>query len=140
MSKLTRNDLQELARLRLVEARLLLEGGSFAGAYYLTGLALECALKACIARSSAQYDFPELRRVQDSWNHDLNKLLGTAGLNEEYAKKSKKDPQFEANWRTVKDWKVESRYERRSEKEASDIYNASIEATHGIIPWIEEHW
>jgi len=96
MSKLTRNDLQELARLRLVEARLLLEGGSFAGAYYLTGLALECALKACIARSSAQYDFPELRRVQDSCNHDLNKLLGTAGLNEENAQKSRNDPQFEA--------------------------------------------
>jgi HEPN domain-containing protein len=140
MSKLTRNDLQELARLRLIEARLLLEGGSFAGAYYLTGLALECALKACIARSSAQYDFPELRRVQDSWNHDLNKLLGTAGLNEENAQKSRNDAQFEANWRTAKDWKVESRYERRSEQEARDIYNASTEAEHGIIPWIEEHW
>ena len=140
MSKLTRVSLQELAHVRLREAHLLLDGGSFAGAYYLTGLALECALKACIARSSEQYDFPELKRVQDSWHHDLTKLLGTAGLNEEYAKKSKNDPQFEANWRTVKDWKVESRYERRSEKEALDIYNASTEAIHGIMPWIEEHW
>ncbi|MGC2744663.1 MAG: hypothetical protein WA672_15920 [Candidatus Angelobacter sp.] len=51
MSKFTRVDLQELAHLRLAEARLLLDGKSFAGAYYLTGLALECALKACIARS-----------------------------------------------------------------------------------------
>src|SRR5262245_34597176 len=132
MSKLTRNDLQELARLRLIEARLLLEGGSFAGAIYITGLGLECALKAYIARPSAQYDFPELKRVQESWKHDLNILLGTAGLNEENVKKSRHDPQFEANWRTVKDWKVESRYERRSEKEARDIYNASTEAEHGI--------
>ena len=106
----------------------------------MTGLALECALKACIAKSSAQFDFPELKRVQDSWNHDLTKLLGTAGLNEEHAKRSRNDPQFEANWRTAKDWKVETRYERRSEREANDIYNASIEATHGIMPWIEEHW
>ena len=60
MSKLTRVNLQELAHLRLAEARLLLDGKSFAGAYYLTGLALECALKACIARSCEQYDFPEL--------------------------------------------------------------------------------
>lgn len=140
MSKLKRVDLQELATLRITEARLLLEGRSFAGAYYLAGLALECALKACIARASEQYDFPELKRVQDSWNHDLTKLLGTAGLNEENAKKSRNDPQFEANWRTVKDWKVDSRYERRSEKEAWDIYNASTEVTHGIMPWIEEHW
>src|SRR5437588_5342891 len=133
MAKLKRGDLQALARIRLDEARLLLDGRSFAGAYYLTGLALECALKACIARSSEQYDFPELKRVQDSWNHDLTKLLGTAGLNEEYAKKSRNAPQFEANWRTAKDWKVETRYERRSEREANDIYNASIEATHGIM-------
>jgi hypothetical protein len=140
MSKLTRTDLQELAKLRLVEARMLLDGRSYAGAYYLTGLALECALKACIARSSEQYDFPELKRVQDSWNHDLAKLLGTAGLNEEYAKKSKAAPQFETNWQTVKDWKIDSRYERRSEKEAWEIYNASTEAAHGIMPWIEEHW
>jgi hypothetical protein len=92
MSKLTRVNLQELAHLRLAEAHLLLDGRSFAGAYYLSGLALECALKACIARSSEQYDFPELKRAQDSWNHDLTKLLGTAGLNEENAKKSRIDP------------------------------------------------
>jgi hypothetical protein len=77
MSKLTRADLQELSKVRLIEARMLLDGQSYAGAYYLTGLALECALKACIARSSEQYDFPELKRVQDSWNHDLTRLLGT---------------------------------------------------------------
>jgi hypothetical protein len=140
MSKLKRSDLQELSRIRLAEARLLLDGKSFAGAYYLTGLALECALKACIARSSEQYDFPELKRVNESWTHDLNRLMGTAGLNEENAKKSRNDQQFEANWRTVKDWKVESRYELRSEKEAFDIYNASTEAVHGIVPWIEEYW
>ena len=141
MSKLTRKHLQEdLVHVRLIEARLLLDSRSYSGAYYLTGLALECALKACIARSSAQYDFPELKRVQDSWNHDLTKLLGTAGLNEEHAKKSRTDPQFDANWRTAKDWRVDSRYEQRSENEARDIYNASTEPGHGIIPWIEEHW
>jgi len=140
MSKLTRADLQELARLRLVEARMLLDGKSYSGAYYLTGLAVECALKACIARSSEQYDFPELKHVQDSWNHDLAKLLDTAGLNEEYAKKREAAPQFEINWRTIKDWKVDSRYERRSEKQGWAIYTASAEAANGIMPWIEEHW
>jgi len=44
MSKLTRADLQELARLRLVEARMLLDGKSYSGAYYLTGLA--CGMRA----------------------------------------------------------------------------------------------
>lgn len=101
MGKLTRGDLQELARVRLGEARLLLDGKSFSGAYYLTGLAIECALKACIARSTDQYEFPDLRRVQDSWNHNLDHLLGTAGLTEQRARKTDIDKQFEANWRTV---------------------------------------
>lgn len=87
MGKLTRGDLQELAKVRLGEARLLLDGKSFSGAYYLTGLAIECALKACIARSTEQYDFPDLKRLQNSWIHDLNQLLGTAGLTAHHAKK-----------------------------------------------------
>jgi hypothetical protein len=127
MSKLTRTDLQELARIRLRDAHLLLDGSSFAGAYYLTGLALECALKACIARSTEQYEFPDLKRVQDSFKHGLTELLGTAGLTDQYAKKSSGDKQFEANWLTVKDWKVDSRYEQRSEQEALDIFNAATE-------------
>ncbi len=126
--------------MRLVEARMLLDGKSYAGAYYLVGLAVECALKACIARSSERYDFPELKHVQDSWNHDLARLLGTAKLNEEYSKKSGNDLRFQTNWEMVKDWKVDSIYERRSEKEAWGIYNAITEASHGIMPWIEEHW
>ena len=55
-------------------------------------------------------------------------------------KKREAAPQFEINWRTIKDWKVDSRYERRSEKQAWAIYTASTEAANGIMPWIEEHW
>lgn len=140
MSKVTRGDLQELASVRLGEARLLLDGKSFSGAYYLTGLAVECALKACIARSTDQYEFPDLKRAQDSWKHELNQLLATAGLTDQHARKSDIDKQFEANWRTVKDWKVDSRYERRSERQAIDIYSAATEQAHGIMAWIEGYW
>jgi hypothetical protein len=80
--------------VRLGEARLLLDGKSFSGAYYLTGLAIECALRACIARSTEQYDFPDLKRLQNSWIHDLNQLLGTAGLTAHHAKKSDSDKRF----------------------------------------------
>jgi HEPN domain-containing protein len=140
MSKVTRGDLQELARVRLGEARLLLDGKSFSGAYYLTGLAIECALKACIARSTDQYEFPDLKRAQDSWKHELNQLLATAGLTDQHARNSDIDKQFEANWHTVKDWKVDSRYEQRSERQAIDIYRAATEQAHGIIAWIERYW
>jgi len=48
MAKIKRDNLQALARIRLNEARLLMEGGSFAGAYYLTGLALEFGIMSWV--------------------------------------------------------------------------------------------
>jgi hypothetical protein len=42
---MTRKDFQRLTRLRLNDARTLLKNGNNEGAYYLTGLAVECALK-----------------------------------------------------------------------------------------------
>jgi hypothetical protein len=40
---------QQLAELRLAEARALHAEGLYSGAYYLAGYAIECALKAKIA-------------------------------------------------------------------------------------------
>lgn len=55
---LNRYDLQRLADLRAAEARLLLDNGYWSGAYYLAGYAVECGLKACIARRVREFDFP----------------------------------------------------------------------------------
>ena len=73
-------DFQALARTRLREARLLRQSRRFDGAYYLVGLAVECALKVCIARHTRRYDFPDRRIVEDSYTHDLTKLVRTANL------------------------------------------------------------
>jgi HEPN domain-containing protein len=54
MAKLKRNDLQSLARAHIKAALLLLDGGAYAGAYYFVGLAVECAIKACIARATEE--------------------------------------------------------------------------------------
>ena len=47
---MNRTDLQQPALTRLAEAKALLAAGFPAGAYYLAGYAVECALKACIAK------------------------------------------------------------------------------------------
>lgn len=52
MNLVDRQDLQELSRVRLKEATALLKLGLFDGAYYLAGYAVECALKACIAKAT----------------------------------------------------------------------------------------
>lgn len=70
---LNRALLQSLAEERLREAKLLLDAGLFTGAYYLTGLGIECALKACIARSVKEYDFPDKEYINAIYTHSLEK-------------------------------------------------------------------
>ena len=52
-------DLQDLAELRIKEARILLDAGSYPGAFYLAGYSVECALKACIAKALANWNAPQ---------------------------------------------------------------------------------
>ncbi len=75
-----RQDFQELATIRLKEARVLLEARCWEGAYYLGGYVVECALKACIAKQTEQYDFPDKKRVNDSHTHDLQELIRVGQL------------------------------------------------------------
>jgi hypothetical protein len=53
-----RTDFQELADVRIGEAEVLVAQGKWDGAYYLAGYAVECALKACIAKLTNLHDFP----------------------------------------------------------------------------------
>lgn len=52
-----RSDLQKLARIRLKEAKVLLDNRQYSGAYYLSGYVIECALKACIAKQTRKERF-----------------------------------------------------------------------------------
>ena len=80
---MNRADFQQLANLRIAEAKALLAAGFPAGAYYLAGYAVECAIKACIARTVQQYDFPDKDKVNESYQHNLVRLLKPAGLESE---------------------------------------------------------
>jgi hypothetical protein len=75
-----RKDLRALSRVRLSEARALLKAGLPDGAYYLAGYAVECALKACIAKETQRYEFPEKKRVNASYTHNLEELVRVAEL------------------------------------------------------------
>lgn len=140
MPKLTRVSLQELARTRVQDSTALLGAGRFSGAYHLVGLAVEAAIKACIARQTDQHEFPDLERARDSWQHKPDKLINTAGLQEELKKRIRGDAEFEANWLTVKDWDVDSRYVNWTEQAAKDLFSAVTDAAHGVLPWIEGYW
>jgi hypothetical protein len=138
---MNRRDLQALSRERLRDARALLIKAQHVGAYYLSGYAVECALKACIARKTRRFDFPDRKTVADSHTHDLVKLVGVAELNRELEATLSTDEAFERNWFIIKRWKVEDRYNLDiSPDQAKDLYRSITARNNGMMGWIRRHW
>lgn len=44
------------------------------------GYAVECALKACVAKQVRRYDFPDKKLANEAFTHDLEKLVRVSGL------------------------------------------------------------
>ena len=138
---MNRRDFQALARVRLAEAKALLDAGQFSGAYYLSGYAVECALKACIARQTRQHDFPPRPNVvRDMYTHDLADLVKHADLAKVLAGRIQACTVFDDHWAKIKDWSEASRYARWSAEEARGLYAAITDPRHGVMRWLRQHW
>jgi len=135
-----RKELQELSRIRLKEAKSLLSSGLYDGAYYLAGYAIECALKGCIAKRTRRYEFPEQKKVNSSYSHNLQQLMTVADLEEALNDRSSRDPEFQANWNIVAAWSEQSRYRRQRADLADALVRAVGDKRHGVISWIKLHW
>jgi hypothetical protein len=136
-----RVELRQLAEDRIADAATLLAAGRWSGAYYLAGYAVECGLKACIARLTNQDDFPRERKfVDECYTHNLERLLGAAGLKPVLDADTGANPAFSANWGFAKDWKESSRYERKSQADAQALYDAITSNPDGVLPWIRQRW
>jgi hypothetical protein len=133
-------DLERLSSIRIKEAEALLNAGCYHGAYYLAGYALECTLKACIAKQVKAFDFPDKKLANDSWVHDLNKLLGTAQLHQALKDKENQDREFRLNWAIAKFWSEESRYDCNIDAlKAQELFNAITDTSSGILPWLQNY-
>lgn len=138
---MNRSDLQAISRLRVREARALLQARFFEGAYYLLGYSVECALKSCIARKVQRYDFPDKKTVNDSYVHNLDQLLGIAGLRTKLNTDSATSPVLSVNWSVVKDWSENARYlQIVPEQQAKDLYSACVSRRHGVLTWLKQSW
>ncbi len=137
---MTRRDIQRLARTRLGDAGVLLRARRYGGAYYLCGYAIECGLKACVAKQTRRFDFPDKPTVDRAWTHDLTRLISVAGLDIELTTAIDSDATLGRNWRIVKDWNETSRYQRRSTEEAANLYDAVSDTTHGVLQWLQQLW
>jgi hypothetical protein len=110
------------------------------GAYYLAGHAVECALKACIAKGTRRHQFPDKKKVDLSYSHDLAKLITVVGLEDGHRERIGSDPDFDTNWDVVQSWSEQSRYRRHSHESAQALLLAISDRRHGVMTGIKLHW
>ena len=137
---LKRTQLIHLARIRIKEARVLFDNQCYDGAYYIGGYAVECGLKACIARLTQRHDFPDKKNVEASHVHDLVQLINVAKLKAALDAEKTTDGQFSLNWTVVKDWSERTRYQKNNKRAAQDLLDAIDEPVHGVLQWISRNW
>ena len=138
---MNRGVFQQISEIRRRDAATLLKAQQYSGAYYLTGYAVECALKACVAKQIRRYDFPDRKLANEVFTHDLEKLMSLAGLAPELKKEMETNKPLELNWAVVKDWSESSRYEIGiTEAQARDLYSACTARRDGMLNWIRRRW
>jgi hypothetical protein len=137
-----------MAEERLRDAKALLDGGRWEFAY-AAGYAVECALKSGILARMiyTAWVFQEKWKAEECLTHDLGKLIDLAGLRNELnarltaaAAAGPPSGAFIGYWDTVRQWKVTSRYESKTEAEARALYEAISHNPDGVLQWIRNYW
>jgi len=138
---MNRTDLQTIAEIRVQEATALRDQGHRQGAYYLLGYAVECALKACIAKQIREHDFPDKRLIQGSYTHDLKELLNLSGLKGNFKVEVGRNKAFSVNWEIVEGWNEAFRYRTNVEEMiVNDFFAAVLDGSNGVLPWLKRWW
>ena len=151
---MNRVELQAMAEERIKDAKALLDGGRWEFAYYVAGYAVECALKACLLAQMIHtaWVFQEKWEAKVCLTHEFGKLIDLAGLRDELNNKLAASAAaapavggppggaFAVYWAAALLWKVESRYQPRTEADARELYEAITQDPHGVLLWIKNFW
>jgi HEPN domain-containing protein len=134
---------QNLAEERVKDAKLLLDGGQWAAAYYLAGYAIECGLKSCVLayiEKNPDIVFREKRFIEKCWTHDIATLVDASGLEAIRLADANANPALAVNWAVVGKWSEKTRYQFTPEADARRLYEAVTNLVNGVLPWIRTHW
>jgi hypothetical protein len=112
----------------------------YSGAYYLAGYSVECALKACIAKDTQRFEFPDKTRVNKSYVHKASELVDVANLSKLLQAARKANSKLESNWDIVNNWSEQSRYTVWSRADANAMIEAVGKSPDGVLPWLKLHW
>ena len=137
---MNRADFQALSIERVADAQALLAAGRWSGAYYVAGYAVECALKACVAKQTQAEDFPDKDRAVKAYTHDLNQLLVLLGLKDQLKAERTANPPLNAHWGVVLEWSEQARYVFWDEAKARGMVAAVTASPDGVLAWITPRW
>jgi hypothetical protein len=140
-------ELRQLSQDRIQDAAALIAGGRWSFGYYVSGYAVECALKSCVLSRMVHtgWIFEPKVKTDEVLTHDFRRLVEIAGLKGELnirlaASAVAAGGAFSANWGTVLQWDVTSRYAIKTELEARDLFSAITQAPDGVLQWIQNYW
>ena len=135
---MTRSELLQIAEIRLADAEALLAAGRWAGAYYLLGYVVECALKASIVAHFGPQEIPDKKLVNEFYTHRLDGLLKISPLRVTLELRITEDADFKFSWNSVMAWSEASRYEPIiGEDEAQALFVAVTDERSGIFTWLK---
>lgn len=137
---ISKRSLETLAQTRLDDAVHLFQMSRYSAAYYLTGYAVELGIKACIAGVFQANVIPERSFVNAVYSHNLDDLVGLAGIKRQLEEDMSDDPQLSAAWATASRWNEASRYEMKDQFDAASIIEAVGNENHGVLQWLKKHW
>jgi hypothetical protein len=141
-----RAEWQTLSRERVLDAEALLREKRWAFAYYVSGYAVECALKSCLLARMIETGlvFQPKFVAAKCLTHVFEELIDFAGmrelLNEKLTESAVTNLAFVENWDKACLWTSEARYLPKSDAEAMALRDAIIDQTDGILPWITKYW
>lgn len=138
----TRQELKDLAKLRLREAEALFAAGLYDGCAYMCGYVVELALKAAICATLGIEVYPEGRVKGAFKTHSFDDLKLLAGLETTISGDSPNQNLF-SNWSLATKWTPERRYEPQgtyNETSAKEILDAIRAEVDGVLSCISSRW
>ena len=126
-----------------MDARVLLDAARWAGAYYLAGYSIECALKSYVLvyiERNSSIIFAKKKYSESCWTHNLEELLKLADLTLEREQASLARPAIGQNWLITKDWSERSRYHAATQFQAENLFAAINDPNVGVLQWLKNYW
>lgn len=118
-----------------------LQRPEYSGAYHFAGLAVECAIKACIAKQTKRFEFPNKPLADAAWRHNFPDLIKAAKLQGALEQKRQQNPAFDQNWSTIGKWQIDSRYDlSTTRRAASELIASTNQQPDGVLPWLQVYW